>query len=55
MKGPRSVQMPTNRVGMESDKEDVAQPRGDNLEHRVRRAATDWLSKDQHLPLDDNV
>ena len=55
MKGAGSIQMPTDRVGMESDKEDIAQPFGNNLEPRVQRAATDWFPKDQHLLLDDNM
>ncbi len=55
MKGASSIKMPTNRVGMECDKKDVAQPLGNNLKPRVRSAATDWFPKDQHLLLNDDM
>ncbi len=40
---------------MKSNEKDVAQLRGDDLEARIRRATTNWFSKDQHLVLNSDM
>ncbi len=55
MKGASSLKMPTDRVRMECDEKDIAQPLGNNLKPHVGCAATDRFPKDQHLLLNDDM